>query len=190
MAAVAEIVWDEWAASCQDQTLEINILLLSLSLSLRFNVVKTSADHRCYRVWYFVMNQASVWVEGRRCWGSSLAGLLSSDTSLNIYFSFTGSTQIEGGDVNQTPLIDSLDRPGLPGPVSRVECLPSLAAVQKRMNGSDLRGKKNRQISFSAGRSSECCLAKFSHTWRGFLGHKAINCGCCCDGANWDELLT
>lgn len=89
------------------------------------------------------------------------------NTSLNIFFSFIGSTQIEGGDVNQTPLIDSLDRPRLSGPVRRLECLPPLAVAQKRKNGSDLRGKKNkqnRQISFSAGRSSECCLAKFSHT--------------------------
>lgn len=73
---------------------------------------------------------------------------MSSDTSLNIYFSFTRSAQIEGGDVNQTPLIDSLDRPQLPGPVSRVECLPSLAAVQRRMNGSDLRGKKTGRSHF------------------------------------------
>lgn len=82
-------------------------------------------------------------LKSKRCWCSSPAGLLSSSTSLNIYFSFSGGTQIEGGDVNQTPLIDCLDRPGLSGAVTVQAWVPApLAAVQKGIKDSDLRGKK------------------------------------------------
>lgn len=133
MAAVAAIVWDEWASSCQAETLEISILLLPRAALM---LGKASADPHCS-----TESNNFRWIGP--CWGLkgkgvdavTPAGLLSSSTSLNIYFSFTGSTQIEGGDVNQTPLIDCLDRPGLSGPVTTQAWVPApLAAVQKGMS--------------------------------------------------------
>lgn len=72
--------------------------------------------------------------------------------------------------------------------LTRAQRLPR-SPQSERKNGSDLKGKAPTGLSLDAGGSTGCCQAKFPSTRRGCLRHKAINCCCGCNGANWDALL-